>query len=166
MRTLELEPGDLPRAWGRAHGESFRGEIRSLAELRIYLTIKVGGGGGRFSGPDQVLEVAQAHLPVLERYDRALYDELVGIAEGAGVSPAHIVVLNHYTDLRDVDPASLRAGGHGQPAAAGDDEGCSIIWARTTDGPVLAQTWDMHATAIPYIMMLHVPGHEVEGVIP
>jgi isopenicillin-N N-acyltransferase like protein len=40
---------------------------------------------------------------------------------------------------------------------ADDPGGCSILWAQTSSGPILAQTWDMHATAIPYVMMLYVP---------
>lgn len=153
MRMLELPRDASPRDWGRIHGERFRGEIRSLAEIRMYLTLRL----GRFPDADAVLRVASAHLPVLERYDRALSEELHGIAEGAGVSPAEIVVLNHYTDLRDID-ASSGAAPEGAGAGSDGDGGCSILWARTPDGPILAQTWDMHATAIPYVMMLHVPG--------
>lgn len=154
MRTLALAPGASPRQWGQAHGETFRGEIQSLADIRIYLTTKL----GRFADAGAVLRVAEAHLPVLAAYDRDLYEELCGIAEGAGVSPAHVVVLNHYTDLRDVDPDQVGRdnGPAGDPA--GDAEGgCSILWTVTAGGPILAQTWDMHATAIPYVMMLHVP---------
>lgn len=146
MRKLILPENASPREWGRIHGESFRGQIQSLAEIRIYLTMRL----GKFPDAATVLRVAEAHLPVLERYDRDLYDELCGIAEGADVSPARIVVLNHYTDLRDLDPAVVLAG-------ADDPGGCSILWAHTSTGPVLAQTWDMHATAIPYVMMLYVP---------
>lgn len=152
MRTLMLDARDTPRQWGREHGESFRGEIRSLADIRVYLAVQLGG----FAGAAEVLEVAGAHLPVLERYDRALYDELLGIAEGAGVSPGHVVVLNHYTDLRDIGPKISGAGAVDiarQPAS----EGCSVVWARTPSGPILAQTWDMHATAMPYMLMLRVP---------
>ena len=32
-----------------------------------------------------------------------------------------------------------------------------MIWAETPTGRILAQTWDMHATAIPYVMVLRVP---------
>jgi isopenicillin-N N-acyltransferase-like protein len=32
-----------------------------------------------------------------------------------------------------------------------------MIWAETPTGRILAQTWDMHATAIPYMMVLGVP---------
>lgn len=146
MRVLELPAGASPREWGRLHGESFRGEIQSLADIRVYLTQKVGG----FPSAASVLRAASAHLPVLADFDRALAEELHGIAEGAGVSPEHIVVLNHYTDLRDLDPAPYASEGDG-------DGGCSIIYARTAEGTILAQTWDMHATSIPYAMMLRVP---------
>src|SRR3954447_25259113 len=100
MRQLELPAGQPPRAWGQIHGETFRGEIKALAAIRIYLCTKVGG----FKSAAEVHVAASAHLPVLERYHRGLYDELIGIAEGAAVSPEDIVVANHYTDLRDLDP--------------------------------------------------------------
>jgi isopenicillin-N N-acyltransferase-like protein len=32
-----------------------------------------------------------------------------------------------------------------------------VIWAESPTGRILAQTWDMHATAIPYVMVLRVP---------
>jgi isopenicillin-N N-acyltransferase like protein len=149
MRVLELPAGGSPREWGRVHGETFRGEIGALAAIRVYLTTTA--GRGRFADRAGVLAAAERHLPVLARWDAALHEELCGIAEGAGLTPAEIVVANHYTDLRDLP---------GEPAAwqlADGDGGCSLVWARTPEGAVLAQTWDMHATAIPYAMMLHVP---------
>jgi isopenicillin-N N-acyltransferase-like protein len=148
VRVLELPAGKSPREWGRIHGESFRGEIKALAEIRIYLCTKVGG----FATRDQVLAAARAHVPVLERYDAALYAELAGIAEGAAVTPEDIVVANHYTDLRDLDPDPKTW----QPAPE-DPGGCSVIFAETRSGRVVAQTWDMHATAIPYVMALVLP---------
>ncbi len=155
MRTFELEPGATPSAWGQAHGEQFRGEIQSLAALRMYLTVRVGG----FPSEDSVRAVAERHLPILRDCDRPLYDELIGIAHGAGLSPAEVVVVNHYTDLRDIDPnTALEATpAHVDGKAGGDPGGCSILWTQTQTGPILAQTWDMHATAIPYVMMLKVP---------
>jgi isopenicillin-N N-acyltransferase-like protein len=32
-----------------------------------------------------------------------------------------------------------------------------VLWAESPTGRILAQTWDMHATAIPYVMVLRVP---------
>jgi isopenicillin-N N-acyltransferase-like protein len=166
MRHLELPAGKSGRDWGRIHGESFRGEIQALTAIRTYLCTKIGG----FASPEQVLAAARPHLPILERYHGGLYDELVGIAEGAAMTPEEIVVTNHYTDLRDLDPdpktwrgAPTRddpsAEGHGTGASAlalaGD--GCSAVFADTPTGRIVAQTWDMHATAIPYVMLLSVP---------
>ena len=165
MRVLELPAGASPRQWGQLHGESFRGEIQSLAEIRMYLCTKVGS----FSSEAQVLGAARAHLPILQAYDEALFEELCGTAEGAGLSPEHIVVANHYTDLRDLspDPAAWtpaptrdQAGAAAATDAGARDsqgDGCSVLWAQTPTGRVLAQTWDMHATAIPYVMILGVP---------
>ncbi len=159
MRILELPAGASPRAWGRMHGELFRAEITSLSAIRTYLCTKVGGFPDRAS----VLAAAHAHLPVLERYDQHLFEELLGIAEGAALTPAELVVTNHYTDLRDLPPdralwRPAPAGGQ-PPPTPGElaDHGCSVVWAESPTGRILAQTWDMHATAIPFVMMLHVP---------
>lgn len=167
MRTLSLPPGASPREWGRIHGESFRGEIQALTAIRVYLCTKVGG----FHNHDHVVAAAKAHLPILERYHHALYEELLGIAEGAIVSPEEIVVTNHYTDLRDLDPdpekwqlaptkdsPELVRDTRGAESLGGD--GCSVFWSESPTGRILAQTWDMHATAIPYVMMLDVPESE------
>ncbi len=165
MRILELPANRSPREWGRIHGESFRGEIGSLAAIRMYLCTRVGS----FQTVDQVTAAATAHLPVLASYDPDLHTELLGIAEGANVSPEEIVVANHYTDLRDLDPDPKTW----KPAPTSDTppdyqgvhthhgvghaDGCSTLWAESPSGRLLAQTWDMHATAIPYVMVLRVP---------
>lgn len=168
MRTLDLPAGKTPRQWGQIHGESFRGEVQSLCAIRVYLCTRVGGFADRVG----VLAAAKAHLPILQAYDEALYDEVLGTAEGAGVSAEEIVVANHYTDLRDLspDPSKWRpapvadapgffaagdSGSNASESAQGD--GCSVIWAQSPSGRILAQTWDMHATAIPYVMVLGVP---------
>ncbi len=164
MRILELPKGKTSRQWGQIHGESFRGEVKALSEIRTYLCTKVGG----FKTVDQVSGAARAHLPVLERYDAELYAELLGIAEGAGVSPETIVVANHYTDLRDLDPDPAtwvpaptaddpHAVKSGQGAGGLGGDGCSVLFAESPTGRIVAQTWDMHATAIPYVMVLRVP---------
>lgn len=141
MRVLTL-PDAPPQVRGQVHGEAFRPLIAELAAIRLERTRAVGG----FDGDGQVLELARAHLPVLERYAPDLHAELMGIAEGACTSPEAVVVLNHYTDLRDLSPA-----------AGGPEDGCSAVWARTPEGAVLGQTWDMHGSAAPYVGMLRVP---------
>jgi isopenicillin-N N-acyltransferase-like protein len=153
MRILELPAGKSPREWGRIHGEMFRSEVKALSAIRVYLCTKV----GEFQTAEQVLVAAKAHLPVLERYDARLYEELLGIAEGAACTPEEIVVANHYTDLRDLSPDPQKW----RPAPTRDDPGgCSVLYAESPSGRILAQTWDMHATAIPYVMVLGIPESE------
>ncbi|MFW6050038.1 MAG: C45 family autoproteolytic acyltransferase/hydrolase [Myxococcota bacterium] len=161
MRVLELDAGCGPRERGRRHGETFRPLIAELAAIRTELAVE----RGAFPGAGAVRELARAHLPVLAAFDAALHDELEGIAEGAALDPADVVILNHYTDLRDVpvhppEPVTgseRSAPGHAGRAGSGE-EGCSAVWARTAEGALLGQTWDMHGSAMPYVMMLGVPG--------
>ena len=97
---------------------SFRGEIQALAAIRTYLCTKVGG----FAARPQVL-AARRGAPAGAR---ALPPRAVRRAGRhrrgrRRCRPAEIVVANHYTDLRDLDPdpASWRAAAeHDDPAAA------------------------------------------------
>jgi isopenicillin-N N-acyltransferase-like protein len=36
----------------------------------------------------------------------------------------------------------------------GEDGGCSIIFSPGISGPILGQTWDIHGTALPYVVVL------------
>ena len=110
------------------------------------------------------MAAAKAHLPVLERYHAGLLRGAARHRRGRGVSPEEIVVANHYTDLRDLDPdpaswrpaptRTIRRCADGSRCDGLGGDGCSVIWAETPTGRILAQTWDMHATAIPYVMVL------------
>jgi isopenicillin-N N-acyltransferase-like protein len=157
MRTLHLPPRASPTERGRVHGETFAREIREIAAIRSELAC----AQGLFRSDRELVDIAALHLPVLERFDRDLHGELLGIAEGAALDPARIVILNHYTDLKDLDPATLLGGGPSRPRGDADrDEDCSAIVAGTLEGAVLGQTWDMHGSAAPYVIMLHVPEHD------
>jgi len=144
MYVFDPKKRILPREFGRAHGEAFRTAIRELADIRIELAMRIGG----FASVGDVLAIADEHLPVLARYDGDLNDELLGIAEGSDCTPAEIVALNHYTDMRDLGPGET---------AEFDDGGCTMLYARTDAGPILAQTWDTHASAADYVLMMRVP---------
>ena len=145
MRVLRLSAELSARHRGEAHGRDYRHEIRSLAELRTHLACRISG-----HSRGELLDLAEDHVPVLRSADRDLYEEFCGIASAAGVSLAELVVLNHYTDIRDI-----KAAGRGHELDV--DGGCTMVWARTASGPVFAQTWDMHASAAAYTMMMQVP---------
>jgi len=156
VRVFELPAGLSAREQGRAHGEAFAPLIREIGEIRVDLSMV----NGRFTRSEDVLRAATPHLPLLQRWDDPSYQELMGIAEGAGVSPELIVVLNHYTDLRDLDPADF--GAAQTPVSPEDDDECSLVFTRTPEGVILGETWDTHASVMPYVMMMKVP--EAEGV--
>jgi isopenicillin-N N-acyltransferase-like protein len=154
MVPVRFDQAD-PRERGRAHGELWRGEIAELAAIRLELAVR----RGTFVDAAQVLRVAAAHLPELERQSPALHAELLGIAEGADLDPVRVVVLNHYTDLRDVPPEAIGERGRSDPSrpgASADPGGCTAIYCVGSEGPLLAQTWDMHASALPFVRMLHL----------
>jgi len=145
-----------PRRRGHAHGEMWRQEICEVAQLRAELCLRSGLARAGFRDMAELEAIANAHLPILARELPALSEELLGIAEGADIAPAQIVVLNHYTDLRDIAPSQ---------ADAPEGDGCTAIYLSGPDGPVLGQTWDMHATAAPYVRMIRVAPKDGSGEV-
>lgn len=159
--TIELAEFDQddPAARGEAHGEHWRAAIRELAELRAELALKKGA----FADRAQLDAIAGLHLPVLEDFSPDLHAELKGIARAAGITPEAAVILNHYTDLRDVPPSVLDQtipSAHVPPDSQDDPGGCTSVYVPAEAGPVLGQTWDMHGTAEPYVRLLRIrPRH-------
>ncbi len=139
---------DDPAERGEAHGELWRSQIRQLAEIRAELCMI----RGEFADRAELDRVAGAHLPGLERLEPELFAELAGIARAAGLSPAAVVILNHYSDLRDV----LSSGLGRTPKPAHDPGGSTAVYTLGQDGPLLGQTWDMHGTAEPFVRMIRV----------
>lgn len=146
MKVLRLEKGLSAEKRGEVHGETFRDDIRRLAGIRTELIQMAWGLGSA----DAVLSRAEEHIPILAEYDADLYAEFQGIARASGLTEAKLLVLNHYTDLRDLGVAEKAM-----------EEGCSILHVRYGEEVLLGQTWDMHATAEPFVMMLYLPD---EGV--
>ena len=129
-----------PRDVGREHGQRFQQATRELAALRARLAMARMG----LSSRTELDLLANQHVEVLARTDRDLYLEFIGLCEGAGVTPADLVILNNYTDLRDLTQADLFPDG---------DSGCSAVFL-PGDPPVLGQTWDMHGSAQKYVEVM------------
>lgn len=152
---------DDPARRGEAHGESWRAEICELTEIRAALALK----RGAFEDRAQLDAVARLHLPLLDRFSPDLAAELRGIARGAGLDPEAIVILNHYTDLRDVPPSVLAGPAPEDPVSSdilhhinsdGDPGGCTAVYLPGDGTPVLGQTWDMHGTAEPHVRAMQI----------
>ena len=136
VELLDLGHG-THRELGRRHGEAWAEEIARLFAIRWALARRL----SPIRDAAELRRVARAHAEWLVDYDAPLADEVEGLAEGAGLEPWQLVVLNHYTDLVDV--------------GLGDD-GCSVVCVPTGFGPVIGQTWDMHQSAEPFVRLIRM----------
>jgi len=135
-----------PETVGQIHGARFATEIREYADDRIGRSPH-----GTSLSRDDVIAIAERMLPAHEAYDPALFAEMVAMAGAAGISPAEAVIVGGYTDF--IDTVRRVAGGD-----TVEDACTAVIVPDDAAGGAgfLAQTWDMHATATPRIVMLDV----------
>ncbi len=141
LRVLEIY-GD-PTDFGRIHG------LECKALIEGYLAERLGLSGdsqwaGRNAEAGMVISLAESTLGHHRDYSPSLYEEMTSLAEAAGITPAEAVVVGGFTDLVDV----VRAH---DPSAPIEDDCTALI---DPENGVLAQTWDMHASAGDYVVML------------
>ncbi len=142
LRLIEL--AGSPREMGYAYGEQLADQTRAFAEERIRLAEKDAPALGRAG----LLELARACLDAQAEHAPAVHEEFCGIAEGAGLSQEELLIGNGYTDFRDAAKAAASSGAAGctsfivKPPAAAD--GYAYV----------GQTWDMHASAEPFVVAL------------
>ncbi len=149
-----LDVGGSPEAMGREHGRAYAAEIRAYTEERVELVTSGLWSGGPLPR-DEVLALADACLPAHERHSPALYAELCGIADGAGITPAEAIVVGGFTDFVDTVRAT-QGGGH--PATVTEDDCTAVIVPdrRAGGAGFLAQTWDMHDSATEHVLLLRI----------
>lgn len=140
LRVLEVygDHTDL----GRAHGETCASMIRDYASNRISLTSSDEWGWDD-ADRDLVLACADETIEHHERFSEGLFSEMLAMAEAAGITPQEAVVVGGFTDLVDVVRSRV-----GVP----EQHNCTGVVQPANR--VLAQTWDMHASAGEYVIML------------
>ncbi len=136
IELLELGQGDA-RSLGARHAEAWGDRAAALFGVRWRLL----RARSRIKDDATLRALAEAHLPVLQAFHAPAVEELEGFAHVSGLEPWQLVVLNHYTDFRDIPPES---------------GGCSVVYAPLTTGAIAAQTWDMHGTAEPFVGLLRL----------
>ncbi len=138
---------------------------RELTEERLRLACDPLWTGGQRATLDEVLRLGQACLVAHKRYCPELMAEMQGMADATGLGLNELVIMNGFTDFVDVvaNPAVLgdhRRDGVVTGAASADGGGCTAFIVAPTaaaDGHgYLGQTWDMHSTATPYVLMLDI----------
>lgn len=138
---IKYQPGKSNYDWGIEHGKNFKDPIKELVTIRKKLMLAKNP-----SLKSKLDELAQEQFDHTYKFAPHLADEIKGIAEGAEISITDVVILNNYTDFRDITLP---------------EEGCSTVHINTIDGDVLSgQTWDMHRSAKNYMCLIHVPKNE------
>ena len=143
--TVSGDPYDL----GYRHGKAYAEPIGQLTEerLRLCATDDWARAGVHHH---VILDLAARCMPYHHRFDEALCAELEGIADGSGVPMVELLIMNGFTDFVDVLHQHV----------VDDPGGCTAVLTSpsvSADGRgYLAQTWDMHTTATPYVIMLDV----------
>jgi len=141
IRVLRLEGSPAER--GRAHGLAYGEAIRAYTAERMAIAAD-GSWAGRRATREDILGLAEAMLPAHRDYAPDLYEEMEAMADAAGIQVAEAVVTGGFTDFVD----AVRALG----ASAPEEDDCTAV----VTPELLAQTWDMHDSATPYVVMLDV----------
>jgi isopenicillin-N N-acyltransferase like protein len=173
-----LEVSGAPFEMGRQHAAAYPREIQELTEDRLHLSSNKNWTGKELSR-QEVLALGQACLPYHQAYAPELMDELRGMSELTGLGLTELLILNGFTDFIDTiystDPAALtgmmsREGEEAKIAspqlahATADDCTAFIVSPdATVEGQgFFGQTWDMHETATPYVILLR--GQPAQGL--
>lgn len=152
LRILRL-PG-TPVDRGFRHGREYASEIRSYAAERARLVV-----GGTSLGRDEALDLVTSCVPAHAAYSPELFAETEALADGAGITPAEALLVSGFTDFLDLVRAVDDAAGH--------EDDCTALLlpaAASAEGALLAQTWDMHASATPHVVMLRIEG-DIEALV-
>ncbi len=141
-----LRTSGPPAEIGAEHGNAFASEIRSYLSTRVELSRT----GTALSAAD-VIAIADTMVDAHHDYDTDIFDEMVAMADAAGITPGEAVIVGGYTDFID----TVRAIALGR---AFEDTCTSVITpdAQSDGNGFLAQTWDMNASATPHVFMLDV----------
>ncbi len=153
IRVIEISGSAYNMGW--QHGKRFHDEIHMFTEDRVRLCQDPNWTGHSLSR-DTIIALAEACVVEHQRYAPDLMEELAGMAEATGLSLAELVINNGFTDFIDV---VYNLGGVAVPAApplASDN--CTAFLVpknRSATGQAFfGQTWDMHASATPYVILL------------
>lgn len=144
-----------PRQMGEAFGEACREETRELFERRLRGALDFAVlHGANAPSADSLLQLASQCLPATEQYDPCGYEEFLGIARGANLSPEELFITNGLTDLRDVLVSTLSSSS----AAPADGEGCSAFVVgrdRAADRHLyVGQNWDLATNNVPFVRLV------------
>lgn len=164
IRLLEI--GGSPYDMGFAHGRIYSAEIRHFVEERIELA-RSGTWSGRVLSRAEVLEIADACVIEHQHYAPDLMQELQGISAASGTTLAELIIVNGFTDFVDTLYAVTHEAKPQVDTQPADNCTAFIVPdSHSADAHgYFGQTWDMHDTATPYVMLLRVRPENKPGAL-
>ena len=135
--VINYKSGSSQKEWGHHHGEEFKVAIHELSQIRKSLMLS--------KNPkliNNLDNLALEQFNITSKFCPNIAEEILGIVEGSNSSLTDIVILNNYTDFRDLNFT---------------DEGCSTIHFQKDENIFAGQTWDMHRSAKNYLCILNIP---------
>ena len=140
LPIIKYSPDETYYQWGLQHGSQFKDEIKELSGIRRALMLKRNP-----AIESSIHELSHQQFQNTKDFDFDLSEELRGIADGAELAMQDIVILNNYTDFRDIQLP---------------DEGCSTVQVQNDENLLSGQTWDMHSSAKRFMCILEIPETE------
>lgn len=152
---------------GQQHGRAYNQAIQELAEDRLHLSSSKSWTGKELPRAE-VLALGAACLPYHEAYAPDLMEELRGISQATGVGLTELLILNGFTDFIDTvaSRTAQSVAASPVPAHPGADNCTAFIVspdATAAGQGFYGQTWDMHDTATPYMILLR--GQPANGLL-
>ena len=153
IRVVDISGSAYNMGW--QHGKRFHDEIHMFTADRVRLCQDPNWTGHSLSR-ETIIDLAEACVAEHQAYAPDLMQELAGMAAATGLSLAELVINNGFTDFIDV---LYNLGGLALPAApplASDNCTAFLIPNNrsATRQAYVGQTWDMHASATPYVILL------------
>ena len=155
IRVVRLS--GTPYEMGYVHGQRFHDEIHMFTEERVRLSRDADWTGHNLSRA-AVIALAEACVAEHQAYAPDLMEELQGMADATGLSLAELVINNGFTDFIDVvyNLGDITVPAVAPPLVADNCTAFMVPPGRSANGQAfLGQTWDMHATATPYVILVH-----------
>lgn len=155
MTIKPLKLSGSPYEIGYQHGQAFKAQIREYTAERIELCSSPKWSGVADMAHETVLALAESSLAAHTAYAPDLMAELQGMADSTELTVAELIVTNGFTDF--VDYVYTANQSQTQTASVDDCTAFLVPNQATTEGQAFfGQTWDMHASAEPYVLMLDV----------
>ncbi len=152
-----IEVSGGPRERGRQYGEQASGRIRRGIE---HYSSQLSANELQWSDHKDITRRLQ---PKIAAFDPNYVEEMKGIAEGAGVEFAAVVLLNARTELLKL--ATRRH--NGQPSPEGDEcTGLVVLPSATANGRLIhAHNWDWKTECVDSSIVLKIKGDDGPDIL-